>query len=172
MVVTVGGGCIIHAGGGGGRTHRFGQTALMCNWRRPAATSSRRASFSALASANSFVYFCIERSNITLTHLHVNNCRVRQLQFSGIFVALGFVGNGKWLTAHDRQTMMQITRAEIIAATLPYINLWPFRPLLWILQSGCQPDARTDHNQRARQWSPDIAATVDCLTDITTINHR
>ena len=34
------------------------QTALMpCNRRRPAATSSRRASFSALASANSFVYF-------------------------------------------------------------------------------------------------------------------
>ena len=26
--------------------------------------------------------------------------------------------------------------------------------------------ARTDHNQRP-QWSPDIAATVDCLTDIT-----
>ena len=33
------------------------QTALMCNRRRPAAASSRRASFSALASANSFVYF-------------------------------------------------------------------------------------------------------------------
>ena len=49
------------------------------------------------------------------------NCRVRQLQFSGIFVALGFVGNGvitMTLTAHDRQTMMQITRAEIIAVTL------------------------------------------------------
>ena len=49
--------------------------ALMCNRRRPAATSSRRASFSALASANSFRVFCIERSNITLTHLHVSNCR-------------------------------------------------------------------------------------------------
>ena len=60
------------------RTDR--QTALMCNRRRPAATSSRRWSFSALASANSFVYF-IERSNITLTHLHVSNCRVRQLSF-------------------------------------------------------------------------------------------
>ena len=58
-----------------------------------------------------------------MTHLHVSNCRVRQLQFSGIFVALGFVGNGgvihgNDLTAHDRQTMMQITRAEIIAVTL------------------------------------------------------
>ena len=31
-----------------------------------------------------FVYFAW-RSNITLTHLHVSNCRVRQLQFSGIF---------------------------------------------------------------------------------------
>ena len=49
------GGCIIHAGGGGGRapTDRL----LYANRRRPAATSSRRASFSALASANSFVYF-------------------------------------------------------------------------------------------------------------------
>ena len=79
------------------------QTALMCNRRRPATTSSRRASFSALASAQLLRVFCIERSNITLTHLHVSNCRVRQLQFSGIFVALGFVGNGvitvMWLTA-------------------------------------------------------------------------
>ena len=74
------------------RTDR--QTALMCNRRRPAATSSRRASFSALASLTLRV-FCIERSNITLTHLGMSpNCRVRQLQFSGIFVALGFVGNG------------------------------------------------------------------------------
>ena len=35
---------------------------------------------------NSFVYFA-SGCNITLTHLHVSNCRVRQLQFSGIFVA-------------------------------------------------------------------------------------
>ena len=40
------------------------QTALMCNRRRPAATSSRRASFSALASANSFVYFASSAANI------------------------------------------------------------------------------------------------------------
>ena len=69
------------------------QTALMCNRRRPAATSSRRASFSALASANSFVYFASSAAT-SRWHLHVSNCRVRQLQFSGIFVALGFVGNG------------------------------------------------------------------------------
>ena len=30
-VPPVGGGCIIHAGGGGGFTHLPGQTALMCN---------------------------------------------------------------------------------------------------------------------------------------------
>ena len=52
-VCQSGGGCIIHAGGGGSFTDW--QTALMCNRRRPAAASSRRASFSAPASANSFV---------------------------------------------------------------------------------------------------------------------
>ena len=54
--LPVGGGCIIHAGGVQASRTDW-QTALMCNRRRPAATSSRRASFSALASANSFVYF-------------------------------------------------------------------------------------------------------------------
>ena len=43
--------CIIHAGGGGGFTHWL-TDCFTCNRRRPAATSSRRASFSALASAN------------------------------------------------------------------------------------------------------------------------
>ena len=57
------------------------QTALMCNRRRPAATSSRRASFSALASANSFVYFASSAATSRLTHLHVSNCRVRQSVF-------------------------------------------------------------------------------------------
>ena len=91
--LPVGGGCIIHAGGGGGFTHWL-TDCFDVQPTTTSATSSRRASFSALASANSSVVFCIERSNITLTHLHVSNCRVRQLQFSGIFVALGFVGNG------------------------------------------------------------------------------
>ena len=49
------GGCIIHAGGV--VTSHWLTDCAMCNRRRPAATSSRRASFSALASANSFVYF-------------------------------------------------------------------------------------------------------------------
>ena len=37
--------------------HALTDGLTICNRRRPAATSSRRASFSALASANSFVYF-------------------------------------------------------------------------------------------------------------------
>ena len=53
--LPVGRGCIIHAGGGGGFTRLT--DADIANRRRPTATSSRRASFSALASANSFVYF-------------------------------------------------------------------------------------------------------------------
>ena len=73
-----------------------------------------------------------------------------QLQFSGIFVALGFVGNGvitvminsPWQADDDADKRSGDNRGDS-----PYINLWPFRPL-WILQSGCQPYARTDHNQR------------------------
>ena len=61
---------IQHAGGGGAVYRTDWQTALMCNRRRPAATSSRRASFSALASANSFVYFASSAATSALTHLH------------------------------------------------------------------------------------------------------
>ena len=89
-VCQSGGGCIIHAGGGGGFTH-WRQTALMCNRRRPAA-SSQSIIFS-FSINNSFVYFASSAAT-SRWHLHVSNCRVRQLQFSGIFVALGFVGNG------------------------------------------------------------------------------
>ena len=60
-VCQSGGGCIIHAGGGSDFP-ALADGRLMCNRRRPAATSSRRASFSALASANSFVYFASRRA--------------------------------------------------------------------------------------------------------------
>ena len=124
-VCQSGGGCIIHAAEAGS----FALTDRLFDV-QPTMTASgniiRRASFSALASANSFIV-CIGYSNITLTHLHVSNCRVRQLRFSGIFVALGFVGNGVIhgsVNSRGRQTMMQITRAEIIAVKLcSYINL-------------------------------------------------
>ena len=67
--------------------------------------------------------------------------------------------------------MMQITRAgdnrgdsahTSISLTVPPASL--------NFAVSCQPYARTDHNQRPAV-KPDIAA-VDCLTDITTINHR
>ena len=69
--VAVGGGCIIHAGGGGGFTHWLTD----CFDVQPTTTSGNiitQSIISALASANSFVYFCIRRSSITLTHLHIN----------------------------------------------------------------------------------------------------
>ena len=90
-VCQSGGGCIIHAGGGWW-LHALTDRLLWCATDDDQRQHHRRASFSALASANSFVYLH-QRSNITLTHLHVSNCRVRQLQFSGI-LSLGFVGNG------------------------------------------------------------------------------
>ena len=61
--------------------------------------------------------------------------------------------------------MMQITRADNRGDLL--IHQLTVPPASLNLQSGCQPYARTDHNQRPA-GSPDIAATVDCLTDITT----
>ena len=79
-----GGGCIIHAGGEGSFALTDG--LLVCNRRRPAATSSRRASFSALASANSFT--CPSgAATSSNAHLHVSNCRVRQLPVLWHFVA-------------------------------------------------------------------------------------
>ena len=54
-VCQSGGGCIIPPGGGS-FTHWLTDCFDVQPW-RPAAASSRRASFSALASANSFVYF-------------------------------------------------------------------------------------------------------------------
>ena len=130
------------------------QTALMCNRRRPAAASSRRASFSALASANSFVYFASSAATSRWRICMSVIAAFASFSSLAFFVALGFVGNGghhgNWLTAHDRQTMMRVARAEIIAVTL-------------LIRSSCKPFSarffefcnqavslmlRTDHNQR------------------------
>ena len=40
------------------------------------------------------MYFASSAATSPSAHLHVSNCRVRQLQFSGIFVALEHGGNG------------------------------------------------------------------------------
>ena len=68
------------------------------------------------------------------------------------FVALGFVGNGVITvminSPGDRQTMTQITRAEIIAhSPLIHQSSDCSARFFEFLQSG-QPYARTDHNQR------------------------
>ena len=150
------------------------QTALMCNRRRPAATSSRRASFSALASANSFVILHRAQQH----HADASampHCCVRQLQFSGIFVALGFVGNGvitvminsPWQADDDADNQSGDNRVcdsahTSISLTVPPAFEFKNQAVSLMLELTITS---------ARQWSPDIAATVDCLTDIT-INHR
>ena len=142
-VCQSGGGCIIHAGSGGSFTHDW-QTALMCNRRRPAATSSRRASFSALASLTLRV-FCIERSNIRW-RICISNCRVRRLQFSGIFVALGFVGNGvitvminsPWQADDDADNQAGDNRGDSAHTSISLIRSARF----FDLQSGCRPMLR------------------------------
>ena len=86
--LPVGGGCIIHAEAVvASRTDRH---RLMHRW-RPAATSSRRASFSALASANLFILHRAQQH-----HADASACctaAFASFSSSGIFVALGFVGN-------------------------------------------------------------------------------
>ena len=144
------------------------QTALMCNRRRPAATSSRRASFSALALPTSWWHRAAHHADAS----HVSNCRVRQLRLH--FCRAGFVGNGvitvminsPWQADDDADNQSGDNRGDSahtsISLTVPPASLnFAIRlsALYW-----------TDHNQSPR--SPDIAATVDCLTDITTINHR
>ena len=68
--------------------HALTDEQLMCNRRRPAATSSRRASFSALASLTpSCILHRAQQHHADVCA--VSNCRVRQLQFSGIFCRAG-----------------------------------------------------------------------------------
>ena len=68
--------------------------------------------------------------------------------------------------------MMQITRAEINRGDSAHTSIsdrsarfFEFRNQLLALVLELTITS-------ARQRSPDIAVTVDCLTDITTINHR
>ena len=129
--------------------HALTDRLLMCNRRRPAATSSRRASFSALASSCSPRVFCIERSNITLTHLHVSRLPRSPASVLWHFVALGFVGNGvitvminsPW-QADDDGDNQRDNRGDSahtsISEAPPALNF----------AIRLSPYARTDHNQR------------------------
>ena len=68
--------------------------------------------------------------------------------------------------------MMQTTRAEIIAVTLlTSISLTVPPAFLNFGNQAVALCSGTDYNQRPAVVC-DIVATVDCLTDITTINHR
>ena len=68
--------------------------------------------------------------------------------------------------------MMRITRAEIIAVTCSYINLSDRSARFFEFCNQAVSLMLELTITSARQWSPDIAATVDCPTDITTINHK
>ena len=76
---------IIHAGGGGG--FALTDRLLMCNRRRPAATSSRGSIIFSFASACSFVY--LHRAQQHHADASAFGSAVRQLQFSGIFCRAG-----------------------------------------------------------------------------------
>ena len=124
----------------------------MCNRRRPAATSSRRASFSALASANSFVYFA---SSAATSRWRI--CMSVIAAFAS-FSSLAFLSrwalckgvitviiNSPWQADDDADNQSGDNRGDSahtsISLTVP--------PASWIPgKSGRQPYARTDHNQR------------------------
>ena len=172
--LPVGGGCIIHAGGGSGFTHWLTD----CFDVQPTTTSGNiitRASFSALASANSFTCILHRAQQHHDASTGSNLPRSLVTKFSGIFVALGFVGNGvitvminsPWQADDDADNQEAGDNRGDSAHTS---NIWPFRPSL-NLQSGCQPCTQTTITS-ARQATQMLLPTVDCLTDITTINHR
>ena len=148
------GGCIIHARRHGSFTHWL----TNCFDVQPTTTSGnimRRASFSALTSANSFVYFAsgtvTSRWRICMSVI----AAFASFKFSGI-LATGFVGNGvitvminsPWQADDDADN-----RPEIIAVTLLiHQSLWPFRPSLNFAIRLSALCSNWPHNQR-QQWS-------------------
>ena len=164
------GGCIIHAGGVVASRTDW-QTALMCNRRRPAATPSHHAEhhFQLWHQPNSFVYFA---SSAATSRWRICMSVIAAFaSFSSLaFLSLGFVGNGvitvminsPWQADDDANNQRQNNRGDSahtsISLTVPprffeFCNQAVSLMLELTITS-------------ARQWSPDIAATVDCLTDI------
>ena len=145
-----------------------------CNRRRPAATSSRRASFSAL-SAIPFVYFA---SGAATSRWRICMSVIAAFaDFSSLafFVALGFVGNGvitvminsPWQADDDADNQSGDNHGDSahtsISLTVPPASFEFCNQAVSLMLELTITSAQ--------RWSPDIA-TVDCLTDITTINHR
>ena len=139
----------------------------------PTATSSRK-HISALPSAQLTVI--LHRARQHHRHNRISVIAAFASWFSGIFVALGFVGNGvitvminsPWQADDDADNQSGDNRGDSahtsISLTVPPASLnFAIRLSSLMLELTITS---------ARQWSPDIAATVDCLTDITTINHR
>ena len=141
----------------------------MCNRRRPAASS--REHRSALASANSFVYFA---SSAATSRWRICMSVIAAFaSFSSLlFVALGFVGNGvitvminsPWQADDDADNQSGDNRGDSahtsISLTVP--------PAAEFCNQAVSLMLELTSNQRPAV-KPDIAATVDCLTDITTI---
>ena len=133
-VCQSGGGCIIHAGGVGSFTHWLTD----CFDVQPTTTSGNIitwASFSALASANSFVYFA---SSAATSRWRICMSVVTFASFSsaGIFVALGFVGvngvitvmiNSPWQADDDADNQSGDNRGDSahtsISLTVPPASL-------------------------------------------------
>ena len=67
--------------------------------------------------------------------------------------------------------MMQITRAEIIAVTPAHTSISDRSARFFEFCNQVVSLMLELTITSARSEAPDIAATVDCLTDITTINH-
>ena len=171
-VCQSGGGCIIHAGGDSGFTRLTDCWCATDDDQRQHHHAEHH--FSALASTNSFVYFASSAAT-SRWRICMSVIAVRQLQFSGIFVALGFVGNGvitvminsPWQADDDADNQSGDNRGDSahtsISLTVPPAAEFCNQAVSLMLELTITS---------ARQWSPDIAATVDCPADITTINHR
>ena len=143
------GGCIIHAGGGGG--YALTDRLLMYGDATTSGNIITQSIISALASIAPSVYFASSAAT-SRWRICMSVIAAFASPSSLAFLSLGTVGNGvitvtinsPWQADDDADNQSGDNRGDSahtsISLTVP--------PLLWILQSGCQPYARTDHNQR------------------------
>ena len=141
----------------------------MCNRRRPAATSSRRASFQLW---HQLTPSCIlHRAQQHHADASARNRGAAFASFSSLafFVALGFVGNGvitvminsPWQADDDADNQSGDNRGDSAHTSISDRSARFFEFCNQAVSLMLELTITS-----ARQWSPDIAATVDCLTDI------